>query len=110
MMLKWIGGSRQLRDRGTGNFRGKLGVYERACPPWKQKVIWMLATFFFGGGQPSYTFYSRVVADSLQKRFNVVVFLAITCFTIGGFTTELNKEDTNCLSYLSSTADLSHKG
>ncbi len=83
MMLKWIGGSRQLRDRWTGNFRGELGVYERACPPWKQKVILMLATFFWRGGRPSCTFYSRVVADSLQKRFNVVVFLAITYFTIG---------------------------
>ncbi len=49
-------------------------------------------SFFLGGGRLSCTFYSRVVTDSLQKRFNVVVFLGITYFTIGGFTTELNKD------------------
>ncbi len=59
------------------------------------------------GGGAQCNFYSRVVADSLQKRFNVVVFLAITYLTIGGFTMELNKEDTNCLSPQQPTSHIS---
>ncbi len=59
-MFKQIGGSRQLSqestllpfnvDRGTGDIRGKLGAYERACNLMKRKEIVMFGTFFFGGG------------------------------------------------------------
>ncbi len=54
-MFKWIGGSRQISqesallpsnvDRGRGDFRGKLRVYERACHPRKRKEILMFSTF-----------------------------------------------------------------
>ncbi len=70
MMFKWIGGSRQLSqgcillpfnvDRGTGDFRGKFDVYERACPPRERKKfnVWHII-FFRGGGGSSCTLYSR---------------------------------------------------
>ncbi len=70
-------------EGGTGDFRGKLGVYNRACPPRKRKGILMLATIFWGGAVIVYLL-QQVVADSLQKSFHAIVFLAITYFTIVG--------------------------
>ncbi len=61
-MFKWIGGSRQLSQgcalllfnlyKGTGDFRWKFDVYERACPPRERKEVLMFGTlyFFLGGG------------------------------------------------------------
>ncbi len=78
MMFKWIGGSRQLSqgcsllhfnvDRGTGDFRGKFDVYERACPPRERKNFNVWHVIFFGGGVIVYLLQQGTwLHDSIQQ-------------------------------------------